>query len=123
ADLVEGGVSGAVNIETRTPLGFKKPFTAEISAQAIYSTLPRKTNPQLNVLFNWKNEAGTAGILLQVFSETRHERRDGQEFLGYTHVGAEIPALNPDGSPILDANGNPTTKPNPTVAAHPELLG
>jgi len=86
ADLVEGGVAGAVNIETRTPLSFKKPFTAEVSAQAIYSSLPKKTDPQLNALFNWKNEAGNAGVLFQVFSETRHERRDGQEFLGYAQI-------------------------------------
>jgi len=86
ADLVEGGVAGAVNIETRTPLSFKKPFTAEVSAQAIYSSLPKKTDPQLNALFNWKNEAGNAGLLFQVFSETRHERRDGQEFLGYAQI-------------------------------------
>ena len=86
ADLVEGGVAGAVDIETRRPLSFKKPFTAEISAQAIYSSLPKKTDPQLNALFNWKNEEGKAGVLFQVFSETRHERRDGQEFLGYAQI-------------------------------------
>ena len=86
ADLVEGGVAGSVNIETRTPLSFKKPFTAEVSAQAIHSTLAKKTDPQLNALFNWKNEASSAGVLFQVFSETRHERRDGQEFLGYAQI-------------------------------------
>ncbi|RQP21202.1 TonB-dependent receptor [Piscinibacter terrae] len=86
ADLVEGGVAGAVNIETRSPLSFKKPFTAEVSAQMIHSTLAKKTDPQLNALFNWKNDAGNGGVLFQIFSETRHERRDGQEFLGYAQI-------------------------------------
>src|SRR5438105_2662294 len=123
ADLVEGGVSGTVDIETRTPLSFKKPFTAEISAQLIHSTLAKKTDPQANALFNWKTEAGNAGLLFQVFSETRHERRDGQEFLGYAQIGDTIAALDANGAPILDANGQPTSKPNPVVGAHPELLG
>src|SRR5471032_2460680 len=83
ADLPEGGVAGSVNIETRQPLDFKKPLTVEVSAQAIYTDLAAKTDPQLNALANWKNEAGTMGVLLQAFSETRHERRDGQEMFGY----------------------------------------
>ncbi len=96
ADLVEGGVAGAVDIETRRPLSFKKPFTAEISAQAIYSSLPKKTDPQLNALFNWKNDAGNAGVLFQIFSETRHERRDGQEFLGYAQIDPASAAATAD---------------------------
>lgn len=108
ADLPEGGTSGAVDIETRRPLSFKKPFTAEVSAQVFHADLPKKSAPQLSALFNWKNEAGTAGALFQVFSETRHERRDAQEFLGYGHI-----------DPMIDtATGLPT---NPVVIAHPEL--
>ncbi|QPF72610.1 TonB-dependent receptor [Roseateles sp. DAIF2] len=83
ADLVEGGVAGAVDIETRRPLSFKNAFTAELSAQALYSSLAAKTDPQVNALFNWKNAAGNAGVLVQLFSESRSERRDGQEVFGY----------------------------------------
>lgn len=86
ADLVEGGVAGAVEIETRRPLSFKKPFTAELSAQALYSSLANKTDPQVNALFNWKNAAGNAGVLLQLFHEARSERRDGQEVFGYGEI-------------------------------------
>jgi len=111
ADLVEGGVAGSVDIETRRPLSFKKPFTAEISAQAIYSSLPKKTDPQLNALFNWKNEEGNAGVLFQVFSETRHERRDGQEFLGYAQILSK-PKSETD-----------PTEANPVLIARPDLKG
>jgi iron complex outermembrane receptor protein len=83
ADLVEGGVAGAVDIITRRPLQFSKQFTVEASAGAVYADLPKKTDPQVNGLINWKNDAGTLGVLLQGFSEKRHLRRDGQEVLGY----------------------------------------
>ena len=89
ADLVEGGVAGAVDLITRRPLDFRKTLTVEATAQAIYSDLSAKTDPQANALVAWKNEASTLGVLLQVFSETRHERRDGQEIFGY---GAIDPA-------------------------------
>jgi iron complex outermembrane receptor protein len=83
ADLIEGGVAGAVDIITRRPLGFSKQFTVEASVGGVYADLPKKTDPQVNALFNWKNDAGTAGVLVQAFSEKRHLRRDGQEILGY----------------------------------------
>src|SRR6478752_3613226 len=83
ADMVEGGVAGAVDIITRKPLDFSKPLTFEASVQAVYADLPKKTDPQISALVNWKNDAGTAGIMVQAFSEKRHLRRDGQETLGY----------------------------------------
>ena len=38
------------------------------------------------MLGNWKNDAGTAGVLVQIFSEKRSLRRDGQEILGYGQI-------------------------------------
>jgi iron complex outermembrane receptor protein len=107
ADLVEGGVAGAVNIETRRPLDFKKSFTATITAQTFYNDMPNKADPQLNALVNWKNSTNTFGSLLQLFKEDRHERRDGQEFIGY----GVIHGLDPN-SPEA-----------PIVAAYPNLEG
>jgi iron complex outermembrane receptor protein len=101
ADLIEGGVAGVINIETRKPLDFKKAFTAEASVQAVYADLPKKYDPQLSALFNWKNDASSAGVLFQVFSEKRHVRRDGQEILGYVRI-----------DPASEA-----------AKAHPELAG
>src|SRR5471032_2583594 len=101
ADMVEGGVAGSVNIETRKPLDFKQQLTMEASAQAIYADLPGKTDPQVNALVAWKNDAKTFGVMLQGFSEKRHERRDGQEFYGYSPIAADSNAAK----------------------AHPELAG
>ena len=83
ADLVEGGVAGSVDIITRKPLDFAKPLTLEASVGAVYADLPEKTDPQFSVLVNWKNDANNFGVMLQVFSEKRHLRRDGEEILGY----------------------------------------
>jgi iron complex outermembrane receptor protein len=86
ADLVEGGVAGAVDIITRKPLEFRKALTLEASLGGVYAELPKKTDPQFNALINWKSDTGTMGVMLQAFSEKRHLRRDGQEILGYATI-------------------------------------
>ncbi len=98
ASLIEGGVVGTVDIITRKPLDFTKPFTFEAAIGAVHATLPDKTSPTLNALMNWRNDSRTVGVLLQVFSEKRHLRRDGVEVLGYDQVQAGNAALatNPD---------------------------
>src|SRR5712675_852366 len=88
ASLVEGGVAGSVDIITRKPLDFTKPFTLEASVGAVYSDLPRKGDGQYSALGNFKNDANNFGVMLQLFSETRHLRRDGIEVLGYEQIGA-----------------------------------
>lgn len=107
ADLVEGGVAGSVNVETRKPLDFKKQLTAEASVQAIYADLPKETDPQLNGLINWKNDANTFGVMVQLFSEKRHERRDGQEFYGYAAISPTSNAAiaHPDLANVLAPAG------------------
>ena len=100
ADLVEGGVSGAIDVITRRPLDFKKSLTLEASVQGAYNDLAKKTKPQISALINWKNESKTAGVLLQAFSEKQAVRRDAQEILGYATVSPTsaaalaIPALS-----------------------------
>jgi iron complex outermembrane receptor protein len=88
ASLVEGGVAGSVDIVTRKPLDFKKPFSISASAGVVYADLPDKTDPQYNALINWKNDSSTFGVLVQGFSETRHIRRDGVEVLGFDTIQA-----------------------------------
>ena len=98
ADLVEGGVAGAVDIITRRPLQFTKPITLEGSAGLVYAQLPKKSDGQFSGLANWKNNAGTMGVMIQGFSEDRHLRRDGQETLGYAQVaaGSALATAHPD---------------------------
>ncbi|MFT3763647.1 MAG: TonB-dependent receptor [Pseudoxanthomonas sp.] len=98
AKLVEGGSAGSVNIITRKPLEFDKPITAAGSVGAVYADLPGKTDPQLDLLVNFRNEAGTLGLLVQGFSEERHLRRDGQENLSWFQIADDSAAAlaNPD---------------------------
>src|SRR5580692_9637865 len=98
ASLVEGGVAGSVDIITRKPLDFTKPFTLEASAGAVYADLPRKTDGQYSALGAWKNDAGNFGVMVQLFSETRHLRRDGIEVLGYDTIapGSKVALQDPD---------------------------
>jgi iron complex outermembrane receptor protein len=108
ASLVEGGVAGSIDIITRKPLDFANPFTIQASAGAVYATLPSKTDGQFSALGAWKNDANNFGVMLQLFSETQHLRRDGSEILGYETITAHP-----------DAAGNPTG----IAASNPDLLG
>jgi iron complex outermembrane receptor protein len=92
ADLVEGGVSGAINVITRRPLDFRQPLTVEASVQDNYNDLAGKHKPQFSGLLSWKNSDNTFGVLVQGFSEKQAVRRDGQEILGYTPISATSPA-------------------------------
>ncbi len=98
ASLVEGGLTGSVDIITRKPIDFTKQLTAEASLGAVYADLPGKTDPQLSALFNWRNADKSFGVLAQVFSEKRHLRRDGVEVLGYNVIapGSAVALSNPD---------------------------
>ncbi|HEX7802234.1 MAG TPA: TonB-dependent receptor [Pseudoxanthomonas sp.] len=98
AKLPEGGVTGTVDIITRKPTEFAETFTASGSVGAVYSTLPGETDPQINALVNFRNEASTFGVLVQAFSEDRTLRRDGVEVLGYDQIaaGSAIATSNPD---------------------------
>ncbi len=111
ASLVEGGVAGSVDIITRKPLEFKKAFTLAASAGVVHADLPKKTDPQMNALVGWKNEASTFGVLLQGFSETRHLRRDGVEVLGFDTIQATDPSAQA-GLPGLTAG-----------VKYPDLIG
>jgi len=101
ASQLEGGVVGSVDVITRKPLDFAKPFTGQASIGTVYADQPGKFDPQFNALMNWKNADDTFGVLVQAFYEQRHLRRDGVEVLGYDTFKAG----------------------NPIVTAHPDLLG
>jgi iron complex outermembrane receptor protein len=112
ASLVEGGVAGSVDIITRKPLDFKKPFTFQASAGAVYADLPSKTDPQFSALVNWNN-GSNFGVMLQGFSEKRHLRRDGVEFLGYDTISPTSWLVTGKADP---ANGVAAGTPHPNLA-------
>lgn len=99
AKLQDGGTTGTVNIITRKPLEFSKQFTAEGSIGAVRSDQAKSNDPQLSALFNYKNDEGTFGVMLQAFSQKRELRREAQEIPGgFFKIGAGDPVAktNPD---------------------------
>ncbi len=83
ANLVDGGLSGTVNVTTRKPLAQKARLGGVISVGGAYAQLPDKYSPDLNATINWKNEAGTFGVIVQGFAEKRYVRRDSVSRFAY----------------------------------------
>jgi len=96
ANIDEGSIGGLVNVRTRRPMDLA-PFTLQASAEAQYSELPDKFDPQLSGLISWRNGADTFGALASVSYQARRMRRDGLEAF-------------PDNTlfDITDQNGNVT---------------
>jgi iron complex outermembrane receptor protein len=112
ASLLEGGVAGVVDIQTRNPLSLGKDYTIEGSLQGQYETLSKETKPQFNGLIGWHNDEKTFGVIVQGFAEDRSAERFGQETLSYT--------------PIAQATFNSAgvlTGGDPVTIAHPNLVG
>ncbi|HET7282278.1 MAG TPA: TonB-dependent receptor plug domain-containing protein, partial [Sphingomicrobium sp.] len=99
ASLLEGGVSGSVDLRLRSALDFRTPWVLEGSIQGAYNSQSKKVKPQVSALIGWRNADRTFGIIVQGFYEQRSLRRYGQEILGYSAItasnatGAAIPSL------------------------------
>jgi iron complex outermembrane receptor protein len=85
ADYEEGGIGGTINVKTRHPLDLES-MSGAVSAQAAYSELSDKFDPNVSALFNYKNDDSTFGIMVAGKYEKRQIRRDGVEVLGYQEI-------------------------------------
>lgn len=83
ANLVDGGLAGTINVTTRKPLAQKEQLSGVVSAGISHADLPGKSAPDANASINWKNAAGTLGVIVQGFAEKRHIRRDSVSRLAY----------------------------------------
>jgi iron complex outermembrane receptor protein len=105
ADITEGGIGGAVDVQTRKPLDLKRGLTGEVALGAAHTTLAGKTDPQSSALVGWRNDARTLGVLFQAFREDRSLRRDGVENFGVTTIttqaaGNPASCFVPQGAPV-----------------------
>ena len=110
--MIEGGVAGSVDIETRHPLDFKQGLSGYVNAGAEYSDLPAKVDPEAQLMVNWNN--GSFGVLALGFYSKQELRRDAQEELGYAAVDPATAAAWRAANPSL---------PNAAGALYPTLLG
>ncbi len=117
AEMLEGGVSGSVDIKTPRPLAYKPGVTGSLTGGAVYSDLPSKVDPQANVLLSWNN--GSFGMLAMGLYEKRDVRRDGEEVLGYS---APPTGGVPHATAAAWQAANPSL-PDATGATFPTLIG
>ncbi len=123
ADLVEGGVAGSVDIQTRKPLDLPNGLTLEGSAEAAYTTLRSSTTPQVNALFGWHDDGDKFGVIVQAFYEARNIRRDGQEFLGYNTITANPAGACTPAGVTLPCSVTAALDPQLIGVAYPTLIG
>src|SRR5579871_3751562 len=97
AALLEGGVSGVVDLLTPNALDYGKPLTFVAQVEAAYNSNSGGAKPQVNGTIAWHNADDTFGVSLQGFYEDRTLERFGQETLGYTSITSAMPlgAANP----------------------------
>ncbi len=65
ADLIEGGISGSINLRTRTPFDSKGRLLA-LTADVSYNDLSKKTDPDISGIFSdrWDTSAGEFGAMV-----------------------------------------------------------
>ncbi|MDL5367894.1 TonB-dependent receptor [Xanthomonas sp. NCPPB 2654] len=87
----EGSLGGTVILHTRKPLELDKNLlTGSVSYG--YNDRSEDGKPNASLLYNWKNDAGTLGVLGSVMHSERSLRRDGVEIFGYSDIqGAGFP--------------------------------
>jgi TonB-dependent receptor len=80
ADMIEGGISGTVNLRTRLPFDSKKRLLS-LSAESSYGDFAKRWAPTYSALYSdqWDTEAGTFGLLLSAVNSRLYTRADGTQ--------------------------------------------
>lgn len=119
ARLDEGSVGGTVIVSTRKPLDME---ANSVSGQVSYlwNDRIRKNDPQLSLMYSWKNPANTFGILVAAQKSDENIRRDGVESYGTVSAlayrdgeggGGSVNNLPTDWSVPANPDGSQPTKP------------
>jgi len=68
ADMIEGGIAGSIDLNTRKPFDSKKDTQASVTLGDYWGNLDKKGTPQIAGLFshNWNTDFGRFGVLLNV---------------------------------------------------------
>ncbi|GAA0681449.1 TonB-dependent receptor [Dyella marensis] len=82
ARIDEGSIGGTVIVNTRRPLDLKaNTLTGTVSYG--YNDRADKGKPNASVLYSWKNDEGTFGVLGSLMHSDRIIHREGTEIFGY----------------------------------------
>ena len=84
AELLEGGVSGQVDLRTALPFDYKESKVA-LSTSANYTELGKKTSPALSGLFSkrWKTSTGEWGALFDISANRTNSYNDTVQLDAY----------------------------------------
>jgi len=108
----EGSLGGTVIVHTRMPLDLKA-NTINGSIGYNYNDRSKVGNPRGSLLYSWKNDSGTFGVLVAGTYDQDTLSRAGIEYFGY-RTGADFlqSTTDADGNTVLtrDAAGNPILK-------------
>ncbi len=84
ADLIEGGLAGTVNLNTRKPFD-NRGFQLGLSAEANYGDFRKKWTPTVSGLISntWDTDSGTFGVLLSASYSRIKSRADGLQITNF----------------------------------------
>ncbi|WP_328598223.1 TonB-dependent receptor [Croceibacterium salegens] len=110
AEMIEGGLAGTVNLNTRKPFD-KDGFHIAFSAEANYGDLRKEWTPTISGLISntWDTDSGRFGILVSgAFSQIK-SRSDGLQIANYQNRdGVAVAAANTGGGTIICRNPLPS---------------
>ncbi len=68
ADMIEGGIAGSIDLNTRKPFDSKQDTQASVTVGSYWGSLDKKGTPQISGLFshNWNTEFGRFGVLFNL---------------------------------------------------------
>ncbi len=95
----EGSLGGTVIVRTRMPLDLKA-NTLNGSVGYNYNDRSKQGNPRGSLMYSWKNDAGTFGILVAGTYDEDSLARAGIEYFGYS-TGADFLTTDSDGNTVL----------------------
>ncbi|TWI05896.1 iron complex outermembrane receptor protein [Luteimonas cucumeris] len=130
ARIDEGSIGGTVIVSTRKPLEME---SNQITGAAgyLYNDRPGDGDPDLSLMYSWKNKAQTFGIAISAQSMTEHIRRDGLEAYGSVSArdyrdgaggGGSVNNLPPDWSQPPNPDGSQPTLPASCTGACADTL-
>jgi TonB-dependent receptor len=110
AGMLEGGISGIVNIRAARPFDYKDDgFHINLNAQNIYTELQSTNSPKIATTASWRNE--NFGALLGVAHVDKKLVATGYETIGYSNLNTShrICGTTPGEGQTLASTGNCNT--------------
>ncbi|RBP51678.1 TonB-dependent receptor [Arenicella xantha] len=89
ASMIEGGVSGTINILTRKPFDSEEDSFYAFTAKASYSDDIDEVTPALSATYStrWENDAGEFGFLINASTANLKSRADGVQLYNHYQRG------------------------------------